>query len=121
MTTHLKDDDENLNEEQDHQEQPNKYSWDVAPEEDKDKPPIEDAVTILMAPYVPAQTEMDADKTFTTNEIIAALEMHYGVPQGDVSYVTNDAGVRVIKKLTEMGFRYANTGDLQLQWLLKKK
>lgn len=82
--------------------------------------PIEDALTTLLSPYLPAEDMRTADKLFTTNELIQALELHYGVPQGSTDYFTGNAGIRIVKQLQHMGFRCANTGDLQLQWLMKK-
>lgn len=113
----------------DNAEQSNHYEWDVPPlkKESDDNDPIltdekiADAIDILLAPYLPAESELLSDKLFSTNEIIAAIEMHYGVPQGDPSFNTPDAGMRVVKKLNDLGFTYVNRGGLQLEWIMKKK
>ena len=86
-----------------------------------DFPDISDVVVVLLEPYIPAKSEKESDIQFSTNEIIAALELHYGVPQGNPDYYTKNAGVIVVSKLKEMGFIFINTGGLQLQWLMKKR
>lgn len=91
------------------------------PNDQPDEIPITDALTQLLDPYEPVKLEKEADKQFTTKEIIAALEMHYGVPQGDTDFTTLNAGKLIVDELNRRGFIYVNTGDLQLQWLMKKK
>lgn len=90
------------------------------------KPPdisdqICDAVETLLLPYEPALTPLEADKLFSTNDIISALEMHYGVPQGSADYITLSAGPKIVSILSEKGYKYANTGSLSLQWMFRKK
>jgi hypothetical protein len=80
-----------------------------------------DALETLLAPYVPADDPLEADKLFSTNDIISALEMHYGVPQGSTDYITLAAGPKIVEILTTKGFKYANTGGLSLQWMFRKK
>lgn len=82
---------------------------------------VDDAIIILLEPYEAVTDRKDADKLFTTNEIIQALETHYGWPQGDSSFITPNAGKIVMDKLKSLGFTYINTGDLQLQWMMKKR
>jgi hypothetical protein len=96
---------------------------DELPEEEDpvSSPPIEEAVEILLAPYLPCSDYKDCDKKFSTNEIISALEIHYGVPQGNLDFHTPDAGLRVIAKLKMLGYQYINAGELNLMWMFKRK
>ena len=106
-------------------ENANRHEWDLPKTDEEDSDdidlPIEDAVKKLLAPYIPVEDPKDADVYFTTKEIITALEEHYGVPQGDNSFITLDAGQRVMDKLVSLGYSYINTGGLTLQWIMKKK
>ena len=79
-----------------------------------------DTLRKLLAPYEPATDMKEADKLFTTNEIISALELHYGIPQGDPERGGIDGG-KLVEWMTKLGYTCGNIGDLQLQWLLKKK
>jgi hypothetical protein len=93
--------------------------------DDKDEPnpyeKIQDAVEILMAPYTPIEDMSDNYVSYTTNEIIQAIEEHYGVPQGDASFTTANAGYLVVNRMTELGFKCINSGKLQLTWIMRKK
>lgn len=93
--------------------------------DEKDEPnpyeKLQDAVAILMAPYDPVEDIKESDTFYSTNEIIQAIEEHYGVPQGDASFTTPDAGYRVVTKMIELGFKYINSGKLQLTWIMRKK
>ncbi len=82
---------------------------------------LDDAVRTLLAPYEPADSEGDCDKRFSTNDIIAAIEMHYGIPQGSTDFVNLIAGPKIVEILTALGFKYVNTGGLQLEWVFKLK
>lgn len=95
-----------------------------SPQEEQEGYPelhVEDAVAILLKPYVPCDDPAEATKTFTTSEIMQALELHYAVPQGTTDFFNPADGFRVVKKLEELGFKYANTGGLQLEWLMKER
>jgi hypothetical protein len=83
--------------------------------------PIEDALSILLDPYVPAMDRTEADAYYTTSEIIKSLEEHYSVPQGSGDFVTITAGAKVVEELKRRGFKYVNTGGLQLEWMMKRR
>ncbi len=82
---------------------------------------LNDAIDILLLPYEPVDHEIDADTHFTTAEIIGAVERHYGVPQGSTDFHTMDAGLKVVQKLQQMGYKFINTGGLQLQWIMARR
>ena len=92
-----------------------------------DQPPAEQptldfthALDAMLELYQPANFAGEADKHFTTPEIIQAIETHYGIPQGDpeLSLVN---GYWLVEELSRRGYKYVNTGGLQLSWILKKK
>jgi hypothetical protein len=86
--------------------------------------PYYDTLRTILEPYKPADDEKSADKTFTSAEIIKAIEEHHGVPQGPVAkgdvekYVYPDDFTRA---MTYCGFKAANSGGLGLVWLMRKK
>lgn len=129
MTTHKNDHpgDDDSNSNYNFNEEQNRHEWNVPPAEDNDDKPllsadkINDCIDILLMPYVPAANEDEATKLFTTNEIISAIERHYGVPQGDPSFNTPDAGLKVVNKLKGLGYSYTNRGNMELEWMMKKK
>lgn len=95
---------------------------DKGPEEiDLQEIGMHDAIDILLSPYEPAYDEKDADTHFTTAEIIGAVERHYGVPQGSTDFHTGNAGLKVVQKLQQMGFKFINTGGLKLQWIMRRR
>lgn len=90
-------------------------------EEDGLMPGMEDAIDILMKAYEPVTDPKEAEIYFSTNEIIQAIEEHYGLPQGDPAFHQPIAGTKVVQKLGRLGFVYINPGRLQLQWIMKKR
>jgi hypothetical protein len=74
----------------------------------------------LLGPYEPVEKERDADVQWSTNEMVAALEMHYGYPQGEADAGVID-GKELVEALGDKGFIAVNTGGLNLQWLMRKK
>jgi hypothetical protein len=86
--------------------------------------PYYETLREILEPYRAVNSEDQADKLFTSAEIIRAIEEHHGVPQGPMGkcgikeWVMPDDFARAMKHL---GFRAVNTGGLQLQWLLKRK
>lgn len=82
---------------------------------------LNDAIDILLMPYMPVEDEKDADTHFSTAEIIGAVERHYGVPQGSTDFHTGNAGLKVVEKLQQMGYKFINTGGLQLQWIMARR
>lgn len=97
-------------------------------EEDQEPTPVTDlpwynSLRTVLEPYRPAKDEKDSDQLFTSAEIISIVEQHHGVPQGPQqglaeSWIKPEDFVRAMEYL---GFRSANTGGLQLHWLMKKK
>jgi hypothetical protein len=78
------------------------------------------AVRKLLSPYTPAATEKEADKYFTTQEIISAIEQHYGISQSDPEAQLIN-GVELVNVLEELNYRSANISGLEMQWLMKRK
>jgi len=74
----------------------------------------------LLYPYRPVTKEIDSDIQFTTAQIIQAIELHYGITQGDDDYRHID-GKLVVDEMIKRGFKMVNTGGLNLQWILKNK
>jgi hypothetical protein len=83
------------------------------------QPDFYDTLRLLLKPYQPADTIEESNKQFSTMEIIQALELHYGIPQGNPN-ARGVPGEKVVEFMTEMGYKCINTGTLQLEWLLKK-
>jgi hypothetical protein len=79
-----------------------------------------DTLRLLLNPYQPADSIEESNKQFSTMEIIQALELHYGIPQGNPN-AFGIPGEKVVEHMQEMGYKCINTGNLQLEWLLKKK
>lgn len=103
-----------------HEEGTNKYEWVVPSEKQEVQTVLMKSLDSLLAPYDPVKNERDSDVQWSTNEIISALEMHYGYSQGDGDENVID-GKELVEALTEKGFFAVNTGGLNLQWLMKKK
>jgi hypothetical protein len=82
---------------------------------------VYDTLRVLLQPYQSTTKESESDKHFSTQEIINALEQHYGVLQGDPECGGIVNGEKIIEWMTKLGYTYANIGDLQLVWLMKKK
>ena len=66
---------------------------------------------------------MNVINTFSSAEIIQAIESHHGIPQGPVgkeifTWVFAEDFVRAMRYL---GYKEKNTGGNQLEWLMKKK
>ncbi len=97
------------------------------PKESKDVTPVKDlpwyeSLQIFLEPYRPAADAIQADKTFTSNEIIQAIESHHGVPQGIVGkeiYVFCEFD-DFVQAMRYLGFKEANTSGSQLEWLMLK-
>jgi hypothetical protein len=99
----------------------NYFEWNVTPPK-KGAAAIDfyDALRLILKPYVPVEQEEDSDLQYTTNELIQAVETHYAIPQGDPGLLGID-GEKLVEYMITLGFHCANTGGLQLQWLLKKR
>jgi hypothetical protein len=85
--------------------------------------PYYETLRTVLEPYTPAADEASADRTFTSTEIIKAIEEHHGVPQGlqkgeAQAWVQPEDFVRAMQY---QGYRAVNTGGMQLEWLLKNK
>lgn len=96
----------------------NKYEWDVPSDKELKHFEFVKVLDDLLLPYKPVGLEKDSDIQWTTNEIIQAIEMHYGAPQGDPGSIAID-GIKLVDELKKRGFIAVNTGGLQLQWLMK--
>jgi hypothetical protein len=106
------------------------FDLDDDPDDFEDKPvpvvdlPYYETLRAILEPYTPVDEERHADKTFSSTEIINAIEEHHGVPQGPahkgsiVEWVEPDDFVRAMKYC---GFKAVNGGGLSLVWLMKKK
>jgi hypothetical protein len=85
--------------------------------------PWYETLRIMLEPYEPLKANEEADKTFTSAEIISFIEQHHGVPQGPIGkeireFVYADDFVRAMRYL---GFYEVNAGDLQLHWVMRRK
>ncbi len=85
--------------------------------------PWYESLRIVLEPYQTVKSDADADKFFTSAEIISSIEQHHGVPQGVVgghvsSWIMPEDFVRAMRYL---GYYEKNAGGVQLQWLMKKK
>lgn len=86
--------------------------------------PYYETLRSILEPYRPASSELDADKLYTSAEIIKAIELHHGVPQGLMGkmgikeFVQPEDFVRV---MSHCGYYPVNTGGLGLMWALKNK
>jgi hypothetical protein len=78
-----------------------------------------DALRKLLSIYEPA-AESEAEKYFSTSEIVAALEQHFGYEQGDPEVRFVD-GKLLVEQLHGLGYDTVNIGGLGLQWMMKKK
>jgi hypothetical protein len=76
----------------------------------------------FLLPYEPAASIKEADKFFTTNEILAKLEMHLGmIRRSDPFGIENGInGLEVVTEISALGFKAANVGGC-MQWLMKKR
>jgi hypothetical protein len=86
--------------------------------------PYYQTLRAILEPYLPADDEKSSDKTFTSAEIINAIEQHHGVPQGPVAKGDVTQWVEpedFTRAMTYLGFKAVNVGGLALQWLMKKK
>lgn len=84
--------------------------------------PWYESLRIFLEPYRAASSPAEADKTFSSAEIIKAIEQHHGIPQGVVGktiyeWILPDDFVRAMRYL---GYQEKNTGADQLEWLMKK-
>lgn len=77
-----------------------------------------DTLRKFLSPYLPvARTE--ADKFFTTSEIVSKIEQHYGLSTSNPKQ-NNIYGPDVVVEMHALGFREENVGG-QMQWIMKKK
>lgn len=76
----------------------------------------------FLSAYTPAAAVKEADKFFTTHEIIAKVESHLGmVRRSDPFGIDNGInGLEVVTEISALGFKAANVGGC-MQWLMKKK
>ena len=72
----------------------------------------EEALTILLQDYKPATNLAESTHQFETAEIVKLLSTHTGITEIDIP--------EVVSILNSWGFKYDRTGDMQLEWLLKK-
>lgn len=86
--------------------------------------PYYETLRTVLEPYTAANDDASADRTFSSAEIIKAIEEHHGVPQGmngkrgAEKWVMPEDFVRAMKYL---GYKAVNMGGLQLEWLMKAK
>lgn len=86
--------------------------------------PYYETLRTVLEPYLPADDEASSDKTFTTTEIIRSIEEHHGVFQGVNGKYGAEKWVEpedFTRAMQYLGFKAANVGGVQLEWLLKKK
>jgi len=81
----------------------NKIEWTIPSDKEKVQEVLLQSLDNLLAPYTPTAEERDSDIQWSTNEIIAALETHYGLPQGDPQASIIQAQ-RLVEMMTERGF-----------------
>jgi hypothetical protein len=86
-----------------------------------DQTPWYDALRRLLSSYEPAAERSEATDFFTTNEIVSAIEEHYGILKGISDAGPWVDGQQLLDEMQALGFRAENTGGLQMQWLLKRK
>lgn len=84
--------------------------------------PYYETLRTFLEPYKPAADEASSSRTFTSSEIIKAIEEHHGVPQG----MNGKKGVEkwvqpedFVRAMTYLGYKAVNVGGAQLEWLLK--
>lgn len=107
----------------DKKEKPENYfEWDVPPLSKDDVKEIEfkDTLRHMLRIYQPVEDERDSDYQFTTQELVKAIEIHFGIPQGEETTPRFDAQ-DLVDYMYELGYTCVNTGGLQMQWLMKKK
>ncbi len=78
----------------------------------------------MLEPYEPVARVTDADKWFTTAEIMSQLEQHFSIPQSDAKkagMASMMSGEDLVTALSGLGFTTHNMGGLGLHWLMKKK
>lgn len=100
----------------------NYFEWEVKPPDGASERMIEFFASLreLLEPYVPAKTITESTHQFSTNELLQALEMHYGLAQGDVDSF-GIGGEALVDYLKANGWVAKNTGGLQLEWLMKAR
>lgn len=83
----------------------------------KDEEPLDDswhdALLQLLEPYEAVANLKDSDYQLSTQEILHGLRKH--TRNFDIS------PAELIALMEQWGFRYENTGGVELEWLLKKK
>jgi hypothetical protein len=86
--------------------------------------PYYNTLKTILEPYLPVDEERYADKTYTSSEIIRAIEEHHGVPQGPVAKGDVEQWVApedFVRAMTYCGFKAINAGGLGLVWIMKRK
>lgn len=84
--------------------------------------PWYESLRLFLEPYEPSSRQ-ESDKTFTSTEIIRAVEAHHGVPQGVVGkeiYVWM-APEDFVRAMRYLGYREENLSGTELEWLMRKK
>lgn len=99
-------------------------------DEDQSKPvqviklPYYETLRTILEPYTAAKDEASADRTFTSAEIIRAIEEHHGVLQGINGKYGAEQWVQpedFVRSMQYLGYKAVNVGGVQLGWLLKTK
>jgi len=70
----------------------------------------QDAMPVLLSDYKPCETFTESTHQYTSNELKQKLEDFCGV-EVDLK--------EMVDILNAWGFKYARTGDLELEWLLR--
>lgn len=89
------------------------HSFFMDSKEKPSKSPLwQDALATLLEDFTPVSCVKEADERFSTDEIIKSLEDHTGeqINRNDVFEI-----------MTAWNYTYKNTGDMTLEWLLKKR
>jgi hypothetical protein len=76
------------------------------------------ALRRLLLPYTPVGSLKEADRCFSTAEIVARIEEYFGISQSDPEKELI-YGPDLVTEMHALGFIEANVSG-QLQWLMKK-
>lgn len=102
--------------------------WDSDEDIEKEPVPVPqlewyETLRHILEPYEPAKNETQADKHFTSAEIISSIEQHHGVPQGVIGKEIHQLVLPgdFVRAMRYLGYQEANAGGISLLWILKKK
>jgi hypothetical protein len=80
---------------------------------------FQDTLRSFLSPYQAVANKNEADKFFTTAELVTKLQIHYGLSTSDPEERTI-YGPDLVTEMHALGFTSANIGG-QLFWIMKKK